>query len=267
MQDGRKLTYLLTSNHCLYQPVKIELKKKASERFKTDLTEIGKEATGGTSVDVFFFNLGVMADLPYVEKMYAACVVADFILRHMVPKSKQQKDQVELHQHPFSVILDRNHKELELNYHVRVQLKEEYGKLQQKLTKKVKLPTYDNFMRKVVSSRRIFSHVASQISGKTNKTAFVHKHTQSIMRLLSNFTKKDFKTSKDCHIVKEFMTKDVIELAIKGKFEQIENLRQDKAKLVNTKRKRDTISKSVTKTSKTSTKTDKSKSPLKKKGK
>ena len=63
------------------------------------------------------------------------------------------------------------------------------------------------------------------------------------------------------------MTKDVIELAIKGKFEQIENLRQDKAKLVNTKRKRDTISKSVTKTSKTSTKTDKSKLPLKKKGK
>ena len=162
------------------------------------------------------------------------------------------------------VILDRNHKELELNYHVCVQLKEEYGKLQQKLTKKVKLPTYDNFIRKIVSSRKIFSHVASQISGKTNKTAFVHKHTQSIMRLLSNFTKKDFETSKDCHIVKEFMTKDVIELAIKGKFEQIENLKQDEAKLVNAKRKRDTISKSVTKTSKTSTKTDKSKSTLKK---
>ena len=61
------------------------------------------------------------------------------------------------------------------------------------------------------------------------------------------------------------MNKDVIELAIKGKFEQIENLRQDKAKLVNTKRKRDTISKSAKKTSKTSTKTDKSKLPLKKK--
>ena len=64
-----------------------------------------------------------MADLPYVEKMYAACVVADFILRHMVPKSKQQKEQVELHQHLFLVILDRNHKELGLNYHVHVQLK------------------------------------------------------------------------------------------------------------------------------------------------
>ena len=103
-------------------------------------------------MDVFFFNLGVMADLPYVEKMYAACVVADFILQHMVPKSKQQKEQVELHQHLFLVILDRNHKELGLNYHVCVQLKEAYGKLQQNLTKKVKLPPYDNFRRKVVSS-------------------------------------------------------------------------------------------------------------------
>ena len=34
-----------------------------------------------------------MADLPYIEKMYAACVVADYILWHMVPKSKQQKEQ------------------------------------------------------------------------------------------------------------------------------------------------------------------------------
>ena len=70
-----------------------------------------------------------MADLPYIEKMYAACVVADYILRHMVTTGKQQKEQVELHQHPFSVLLDRNHKELRLDYGVRVQFKEVYGKL------------------------------------------------------------------------------------------------------------------------------------------
>ena len=74
------LTYILPSR----SPVKIASQKKASEKFKSDLSQIEKVATGDRSVDVFFFNLGAMADLPYIEKMYAACVVADYILRQMV---------------------------------------------------------------------------------------------------------------------------------------------------------------------------------------
>jgi len=96
-------------------------------------------------VQYFFLNLGVMTELPYIEKMYAACVVADYILRHMVSHGKQQKEQTNLHQHPFSVLLDKNHKQLRLGFNVRQEFKQGYESLRTNLSNQLKLPSYDSF--------------------------------------------------------------------------------------------------------------------------
>jgi len=113
-----------------------------------------------------------MTELPYIEKMYAACVVADYILRHMVSHGKQQKEQTNLHQHPFSILLDKNHKQLRLEFNVRQEFKQGYESLRTNLSNQLKLPSYDSFYRKVEDSRRLFSLVATQITGIKKRLLF-----------------------------------------------------------------------------------------------
>ena len=118
-------------------------------------------------------NLALMSEPTYFEKIMAACVVADFILRHIVKQREEVRQQINLHVHPFSIILDKDNNPLKLDLNSRIEFKNGYNCLLQLFAKHIKLESYDNFFRKVQKGRNVFSIIARTKKGTSTTSKFL----------------------------------------------------------------------------------------------
>ena len=74
-------------------------------------------------------NLALMSEPSYFERIVASCVVADFILRHMMDQNEEVDYQIKNNIHPFLVVLKENNKIFTLSKSIQKDFKQCYIQL------------------------------------------------------------------------------------------------------------------------------------------
>ena len=157
-------------------------------------------------------NLALASEPSYIERIMAACVVADFVLRYMVnDKHIEVVNQVKKHVHPFSILIKDN-EALKFNWHIQKEFKRGYQNLVDMFQMHIPFEDFKGFIRKVETGRLIFSHI-TKMTGKDSN--FLRQHIKSFMKLFEHYNKADFEINGN---VVGLLTKKNIERSIKGQF-------------------------------------------------
>ena len=102
-------------------------------------------------------NLALMSEPSYFERIVASCVVADFILRHMMDQKEEVYYQIKNNIHPFSVVLKENNKIFTLSKSIQKDFKQCYIQLVDMFKDLItSFDSYSNFVRKIKYAIMVF---------------------------------------------------------------------------------------------------------------